>query len=244
MGEEMTRQVCSSIAWGVLFLLSAAATAAQDKQPLPRTEVRTQPAPGNESNTMEEARRLEREKAIARKRNKHRLNKKFWALWITTIGLAVADVETTAHCVQRPECQEANPLFGKRPSRARMYAIKGGVTALAFYLSQEWKRDQTGGSYAWWAPPLILAGTSGAGVVNNSINLSRSSPPSSQLTTTNRASYVFAQPSLPLAPSLRLRGDLVFDGIGPRPFTSQEFSIRMIGNMPAREVVPLKSLGN
>ena len=43
-------------------------------------------------------------------------------------------IELTAHCVHQPGCVEGDPVFGKRPSRAEMYGIRGKLVGLSFYL--------------------------------------------------------------------------------------------------------------
>src|SRR5271157_2740814 len=58
------------------------------------------------------------------------------------IGGTIADIETTQGCLSRHTCSEANPILGKHPSRAEMYAIAMPLDGLLFYISV--KRKQSG----------------------------------------------------------------------------------------------------
>lgn len=80
-----------------------------------------------------------------------RLGKAFWIPWGLAIGLSVASTELTAHCVHTTGCSEANPIYGRRPTLGEMYAVKGGVDALAFYFSRKWKLDKNGDTFGWKA---------------------------------------------------------------------------------------------
>src|SRR5271166_4025314 len=53
----------------------------------------------------------------------------------------VADFESTQSCIRRRTCQESNPLLGKHPSRARMYAIGMPLDALLFYVAVKRKQE-------------------------------------------------------------------------------------------------------
>ncbi len=93
-----------------------------------------------------------------------RLGKKFWIAWGFAFGMMVADAEITAHCLKRPTCIEGNPILGKKPSRARIYGIKAIPAGLAFYLSQKWKRDDSGG---WAILPIAIGSINGGAVIYN-----------------------------------------------------------------------------
>src|SRR5260370_23533072 len=54
--------------------------------------------------------------------------------WLTVAGIFASstfDAESTARCItHHPQCQEANPVFGPRPSRKRLYGIKFGINTM------------------------------------------------------------------------------------------------------------------
>ena len=56
----------------------------------------------------------------------------------------VADFESTQSCLSRKTCQESNPILGKHPSRARMYAIGMPLDALLFYVAVDRKKQGKG----------------------------------------------------------------------------------------------------
>ncbi len=76
----MARQLSSSFVLGVVFLLGAVTAAAQDDQPVSQTSTTTQRERKKEFKSRPDITPSEREKAIARKRNKYRVNRRFWAL--------------------------------------------------------------------------------------------------------------------------------------------------------------------
>jgi len=80
------------------------------------------------------------------------LGRSFWVPWGILAGLAVADNELTATCVHNPNCVEANPILGRRPTRLELYGVKGTLLGTAFYLSQKRKRE---GKSDWKIPLLI-----------------------------------------------------------------------------------------
>ncbi len=100
-------------------------------------------------------------------RSPQRIGKRFWVPWAIGVGLMLADAEMSVRCSRNPACQEGNPLLGEKPSRARVYAVKVPITALAFYLSQKWKRDKKGETWGWWAMPAIVIAANSAGVIAN-----------------------------------------------------------------------------
>ena len=73
----------------------------------------------------------------------HRTTDKVW--WISNILQAssmIGDVELSLHELNiHPGAYEVNPLFGKRPSRARYYAIEGPLTGIAIWSSHHYKRE-------------------------------------------------------------------------------------------------------
>ena len=73
----------------------------------------------------------------------HRTTDKAW--WISNIiqtSSMIGDVELSLHELNtHPGAYEVNPLFGKRPSRARYYAIEGPLTGIAIWSSHHYKRE-------------------------------------------------------------------------------------------------------
>ena len=116
------------------------------------------------------------------------LDKKFWLATLVIVGTTLLDVESTAHCVGNHTCAEGNPIYGKHPTRARMYAIKAplaGFTIWATWSTKKddmirmerylhrndpnmpepriWEKPSTG----WYLPSLIYGGiTGGVGMYN------------------------------------------------------------------------------
>ena len=78
------------------------------------------------------------------------------------MGLTVADIETTQHCLGNGTCRELNPLMPH--SRAGMYAVNVPVNALLMYVSY---RLKAGGHKTWWIAPIAISGSHaiGAGFV-------------------------------------------------------------------------------
>lgn len=81
------------------------------------------------------------------------------------MALTVADVESTHACLQHyPICREANPLYGRNPGRARMYAtslsLQGGLVLLS-----AWAKSKGGRGWAW-IPTVSIGMRSVAFTVN------------------------------------------------------------------------------
>ena len=73
------------------------------------------------------------------------------------LGLALADVEATQHCIASHRCREGNPLMPS--SQAGQISINAGLFAYAAGSSYWLKRHKAKG---WWAPPA--AGIAGHAV--------------------------------------------------------------------------------
>jgi len=82
----------------------------------------------------------------------HTVDGKFVLLSALTIIASLADIETTAHAIEtNPSAKAANPLFGTRPSRPRLYGtsipIDFALIALSYHLKriaprrETWKND-------------------------------------------------------------------------------------------------------
>lgn len=89
------------------------------------------------------------------------VDKKFVALLALAAGAAVADVELTSRCLRAQTCTEANPIYGRNPSRGRMYAISipilGGQMGLSAWLKHRHPFRKT------WMFPMI-GGTAAHGI--------------------------------------------------------------------------------
>lgn len=90
---------------------------------------------------------------ISNKEEGRRVDKAFWLTTAISTASTVADIEVTAHALQKPNCHEQNPLFGTRPSRARMYAISIPATAGYALLGHFLKRHAV---RIWAMPQLSL----------------------------------------------------------------------------------------
>jgi hypothetical protein len=75
----------------------------------------------------------------------------------------IADVESTHAGLERG-CTEANPLYGSRPSRARMYAITMPLALGVDILSHHLHRHHTRG---WYLPAAVMTAAHGAAAVHN-----------------------------------------------------------------------------
>jgi len=95
------------------------------------------------------------------------LDKNFWLLTAATASVAVLDVELTQHYLHTaPWHRELNPIFGPRPSRARMYATVAAENLGVAYLSYRLKKSQHRRlRRLWWLPQTISISAHGAGVV-------------------------------------------------------------------------------
>jgi hypothetical protein len=98
---------------------------------------------------------IEREKA---KRSRV-VDTKFIGMSALAMGLTIADIESTQHCLGNGTCRELNPLMPN--SRAGMYAVSIPVNAVAMYLSYRLKAS---GHKTWWIVPLAISGAHGVGV--------------------------------------------------------------------------------
>lgn len=84
-------------------------------------------------------------------------DKKFWTLTAVQFGADIFDIETTQAGLRNGGA-EVNPLFGSRPSRAKMYGISFPLTAAVCALEYRLKRDgrnrdtnaESDGAL-WWA---------------------------------------------------------------------------------------------
>ncbi len=146
-----------AIAFGLMFMTQASQVMAQNPG-YARQQSTTSSAGPSGATVTESGPAPPQEPADVEHPSRPRLGKKFWSLWAIAIGLSIANVENTAHCSSSPHCWETNPLFGRRPSRLRMYAIAGAGVGVSFYVSQMFKRDPGGDTALWWVPPVMVIG--------------------------------------------------------------------------------------
>mgnify|MGYP001562935864 CR=1 FL=1 len=80
----------------------------------------------------------------------------FIALHSISAAMTVADLETTRACLRiSPRCYEANPIFGKHPSTARLYGTTIPIQAGTVLLSAWIKKQDSG----WWRlTPMLNIG--------------------------------------------------------------------------------------
>lgn len=88
---------------------------------------------------------IDREVVLRQNVHPH-LGKIFWSLWVANLALTVASIELTENCVRSHQCDEGNPLLGKRPSRLELYGVRLGLLGAGFYVARKSKLD---GSSAW-----------------------------------------------------------------------------------------------
>jgi hypothetical protein len=86
------------------------------------------------------------------------MDTKFVAMSALAMGLTIADIESTQHCLGNGTCRELNPLIPH--TRAGMYAVNVPINALAMYVSYRLKAS---GHRTWWIAPLAISGAHGVG---------------------------------------------------------------------------------
>ena len=91
-------------------------------------------------------------------------DKKFWIATVVIVAASALDIESTQRALKRcPSCTEANSLlFGKRPTRGRMYGVLMPITALEIW-GMWWvkKDDDKNGTKAWLVVPILHIGAHG-----------------------------------------------------------------------------------
>jgi len=92
-------------------------------------------------------------------------NRTFAILAAVSAAATVADVELTANCLKTSvNCHEANPLWGKDPSRARLYGVNVPIYAGEMMLSRVLRRKER---KAWMMPLASLTGIHAVGAASN-----------------------------------------------------------------------------
>ncbi len=78
---------------------------------------------------------------------------KSFIAWTVADGATIAaDALTTVHCLNKPNCIETNPLFGRHPSTQRVAFTESGFFATDTLVSYLLKRK---GKSWWWVPSLV-----------------------------------------------------------------------------------------
>jgi hypothetical protein len=91
---------------------------------------------------------------------------------LSTVAL-IADLETTARGFEaQPKATELNPMFGARPTRARLYGIAVPLNALSLYLSYHYKKVEPRRN-SWKIGPGVSIAIHTAAVINNLIAVHR-----------------------------------------------------------------------
>ena len=124
-------------------------------------------------------------------------DKKFWLATLVVVGSTVLDVESTARCLRRPGCAEGNSIYGRHPSRGRLYGIKGPLAAFTIWSTWWWKRDyeRTLDRWErrldpetpeprvwekprarWYIPTLVVSGVNGAAGAYNLTRMPKNVP--------------------------------------------------------------------
>ena len=78
------------------------------------------------------------------------LNKTYFVLNGLHLGMALADVGMTQHCIAEHRCKEGNPMMPS--SQAGQISVSVGVFAYASATSYWLKKHK---SKLWWAPPAV-----------------------------------------------------------------------------------------
>lgn len=91
-------------------------------------------------------------------KSKRVINRKFIGINALAMGLTIADIESTQHCLGNHTCRELNPLMPR--SRAGMYAVNVPVNLGLMYLSYRLKAS---GRKTWWIAPLAISGSHAVG---------------------------------------------------------------------------------
>jgi hypothetical protein len=112
--------------------------------------------------------------ASAQTKKKRVADKKFWIAAAVIVAASALDVESTVYWQKAcPTCREVNSwLYGKRPSRKRMYLTLGAISA-AEIAGMWWVKrdDQQQGTKVWLVVPIAhTAGHGGAAWYNYSRN--------------------------------------------------------------------------
>lgn len=95
-----------------------------------------------------------------------RLGRKFVLLQIAMMSATIADAETTLYGIRHDMAREGNPIFGKDPSRARVYGTV--MPATVFVTLLDYRQDEEDPHSRWGIiMPAIVIGTHTVGMIHN-----------------------------------------------------------------------------
>jgi hypothetical protein len=79
-------------------------------------------------------------------------------LWAVAANAAtIADIESTAWVFRNcATCTEVSPIYGRRPTRARMYAMNIPVNAFSLWLANHVRHSCEGPQCWTWRIPLVV----------------------------------------------------------------------------------------
>lgn len=84
------------------------------------------------------------------------------ALNVLSSAMTVVDVEYTQSCLRSHACTERDPIYGRSPSRLRMYATNVPINLGASYFSSRLRAKH---SRFWWTPQVAVIGMHAWGTV-------------------------------------------------------------------------------
>lgn len=87
------------------------------------------------------------------------LDKSYFLINGSHLGLALFDVATTQHCIAAGTCREGNPLMPS--SAAGQVGVAFALVGYASFISYKLKKEK---SKLWWVSPAIGIGAHAAGV--------------------------------------------------------------------------------
>lgn len=96
------------------------------------------------------------------------IDRKFILLQTFSTLALVSDLESTAHVVagRQPQASEVDPLFGKHPTRARLYGIGVPLDAFVIYMSYHAKKVAPKRKL-WEIGPALSIAIHSAATINN-----------------------------------------------------------------------------
>lgn len=86
------------------------------------------------------------------------VDRKFVVFSAVVMGLTIADLERTQHCLGNRTCVEMNPMLPH--TRVGMYAVNVPINAMTMYLAYRMKSAQR---KTWWILPSLVAAGHGVG---------------------------------------------------------------------------------
>ncbi len=92
-------------------------------------------------------------------------DRKFIALNALAVAATIADAELSLNCIRANKCLEGNPLFGKRPTRAKIYAFVVPDAAFLFFLSYHTK-GHAPRRKLWMCFPIMASAAHGVAAVH------------------------------------------------------------------------------